>query len=439
MEQPEFEESVTQDKKIDTGIDTQIDTQIDTKHKNTANYWRGLITGLAIALILICGTYVVSHWVSHGVVSSTNTIGTQGSRNQSIVNRMTMQKLKVLQETIKEYYVEEVDAKTLEEGAYAGIIKALGDPYSAYYTAKEWEDIKNQSKGVYFGIGATVGKDMEMNMVRILQVTPGSPAEESGMRADDYIYKVGDTYAKGMELEDVIALIKGPADTKVSVTVLRKKEPEPIVFEITRREIENITVHHETYKKGISYIQITEFDDVTLDQFTEALAMEKETGMKGLILDLRNNLGGNLNTVTEIARKILPEGIIVYTEDKYGKRVEYTCDGKNELKIPLVVLVNENSASASEILAGAIKDHDKGTLLGTTTYGKGVVQRFINLSDGTVVKLTVSRYFTPNGNNIHKIGIQPNEELELDAERYLKNGYDNQLERAKKIIEEQLS
>ena len=184
---------------------------------------------------------------------------------------------------------------------------------------------------------------------------------------------------------------------------------------------------------NMAYIQITEFDLVTTDQFEKAYDQAKADGMKGLILDLRSNPGGNLSTVCDIARMILPKGLIVYTEDKYGKREEYTCDGANEIKVPLVVLTNGYSASASEILAGAIKDYGIGTLVGTTTYGKGIVQKVINLSDGSAVKLTVSTYYTPNGNNIHKIGIDPDMEVEFDAEQY-KNGVDNQLEKAKEVL-----
>lgn len=406
--------------------------------KGKKYFWSGLITGLLVALLLICGAYIGREFAAGKAIQSAKTTAADGTEKESVANEMTMQKMRVLQETIDQYYVDEVDAATLEEGAYSGILKSLEDPYSTYYSAEKWEEIKNQTEGVYFGIGAFIGMDTEVGMARISGVIEATPAEESGILAGDYIYKVGDAYAKGMELEDVIALVKGPEGTKVELTILREKEVDPLEIEVERRKIESPTVNHKTFDNGISYIQITEFDEVTLDQFTEALAVEKETGMKGLIIDLRDNLGGSLATVTEIARQILPKGLIVYTEDKYGKRVEYSCDGKRELMIPIVVLVNGNSASASEILAGAVKDHKKGTLLGTTTFGKGIVQRFISLSDGTVVKLTVSSYFTPNGNNIHKVGIAPDEELKLDVEKYLEKGYDNQLERAKEIIAEQI-
>ena len=189
---------------------------------------------------------------------------------------------------------------------------------------------------------------------------------------------------------------------------------------------------------GIGYIQITEFDEVTEDQFAEALAECKGKGMKALILDLRSNPGGNLSTVCEIARMVLPKGLIVYTEDKYGKRDEYSSDGFRKLQVPAVVLVNGYSASASEILAGAMKDHGIATIMGTTTFGKGIVQRVISLSDGSAVKLTVSKYYTPNGNNIHEKGIEPDVVVELDTDAYYNEGTDNQLQEAVKYLKENI-
>ena len=204
-----------------------------------------------------------------------------------------------------------------------------------------------------------------------------------------------------------------------------------------RRRIESPTVEYEMYDNGMAYIQITEFDMVTSKQFEEAYNQAKSNGMRGLIIDLRSNPGGNLTTVCDIARMILPKGLIVYTEDKYGKRDEYTCDGKNRIEVPLVVLTNGYSASASEILAGAVKDYGIGKIVGTTTYGKGIVQKIINLSDGSALKLTVSTYYTPNGNNIHQIGVEPDVEVPFDAEQY-QNGTDNQLERAKEVLAEMM-
>ena len=210
-------------------------------------------------------------------------------------------------------------------------------------------------------------------------------------------------------------------------------------MDVVRKQIESPTVNYEMLNDQIGYIQITEFDDVTVDQFAEALAVIKGSDAKGLVLDLRSNPGGSLSAVVDIARQILPRGLIVYTEDRAGEKVEYSCKGENELQIPLVVLVNGNSASAAEILAGAVKDYGTGTLIGTTTFGKGIVQRILPLTDGTALKLTVSAYYTPKGNNIHNIGIEPDIECEFDADAYYDEGIDNQLNRAVEEVTGMLS
>jgi carboxyl-terminal processing protease len=273
--------------------------------------------------------------------------------------------------------------------------------------------------------------------VRISGIIKNTPAEESGLLPDDYIYMVDGEDMYGQDNSYVVSKIKGEENTYVTITVIRDGETDPIDISVERRKIESPTVEYEMYDNGMAYIQITEFDLVTTSQFEEAYEQAKADGMKGLIIDLRSNPGGNLSTVCEIARDILPKGLIVYTEDKYGQREEYTCDGKNEIQVPLVVLTNGYSASASEILAGAVKDYGIGKLVGTTTYGKGIVQKVINFTDGTAVKLTVSSYFTPAGNNIHKIGIEPDVEVEFDADLY-KEGTDNQLEKAKEVLAEMM-
>ncbi len=402
-------------------------------------FWRGLIAGLMLAIVLSGTAYAINRFLINNTMIAAKTMATaDGTAEESVVNSKTMQKMQILQDTINTYYLDSADTKELQEGAYEGMVASLDDPYSTYYSEEELEEIKNQTQGIYYGIGAYIGMDTDVGMARISKVMEGSPAEAGGVLAGDYIYKVDDEYVKGLTVEEVIAKVKGPEGSVVKLTMLRQNETEPVELEVTRQKIESPTVNHKTLNGGISYIQITEFDEVTVEQFMEAFAEEKESGMNGLILDLRDNLGGNLSAVTDIARMILPKGIIVYTEDKNGKRDEYTCDGTHELQVPMVVLVNGNSASASEILAGAIKDYQKGTLLGTTTFGKGIVQRIISLSDGSAVKLTVSKYYTPNGNNIHKVGIEPDEELKLDAEAYIKNGTDNQLNRAVEIIKDKL-
>ncbi len=353
-----------------------------------------------------------------------------------LINDTTIEKLETLEDIVEEYYYkdEDIDTDEMIEGMYAGVIDSLGDPYSVYYTADEWQALIADTEGIYYGIGAYVSLDVATGFAKISGVIAGTPAEEAGLRENDVIYMVDGELTQGYELTEVTAMIKGEEGTSVHLTIYRDGEDDYLEMDVTRRKIESPTVNYEMYDNDIGYIQITEFDEVTADQFTEALAVVKGSGAKGLILDLRSNPGGSLPVVVDIARAILPEGLIVYTEDKYGKREEYTCDGKNELNIPLVVLINGNSASASEILAGAIKDYGKGTLIGTTTFGKGIVQRILPLTDGTALKLTISSYYTPKGNNIHGIGIDPDIECEFDPDAYYDEGVDNQLERAKEEI-----
>jgi carboxyl-terminal processing protease len=351
---------------------------------------------------------------------------------ESVINDESIAKVEAIEEVIDKYYYkdEDIDKDAMIEGMYAGIVDSLGDPYSVYYTAEEWESLMEDTEGIYYGIGAYLSLDEATGLAKISGVIADTPAEEAGLRENDIIYQVDGESIQGLELSEIVSKVKGTEGTTVHLTIIREGETDYLELDVERRQIETPTVTYEMYDNEIGYIQIKEFDEVTTDQFTEALDAVKAADAKGLILDLRGNPGGSLPVVVEIARNILPEGRIVYTEDKYGEQEEYTCDGKNELQIPLVVLVNGNSASASEILAGAIKDYNKGTLIGTTTFGKGIVQRVLPLTDGTAMKLTISAYYTPNGNNIHGIGIEPDIECELDTEAYYEEGTDNQLDRA---------
>ena len=318
----------------------------------------------------------------------------------------------------------------LENGIYSGMIASLGDPYSAYYSVEELKEMQQDVEGIYYGIGAYVGIDSSTTLPVISGVIEDTPAQEADLRAGDIIYKIDGTSTQGMDTSDAVELIRGEENTVVHLTLIRSGETDYIEVDVTRRKVESPTVNYEMLDGNIGYIQIVEFDKVTVDQFTEALAVCKGSNMEALILDLRSNPGGSLSVVCDIARKILPEGLIVYTEDKYGQREEFSCDGNNELTIPMVVLVNGYSASASEILAGAIQDYGKGTLMGTQTFGKGIVQRVISLSDGSAVKLTISTYYTPKGKNIHGVGITPDEVVEFEPELYYNDGIDNQLEAA---------
>lgn len=352
---------------------------------------------------------------------------------ENVTDALVVDKLGVLEEAIDKYFWQDVEDQTLQNGVYKGLLAALDDPYSVYYTTEELIALQEQTEGIYYGIGAYISQDKETGYVQISKIIKNTPAEESNLMQGDYIYAINGESMQGKDSTYVVSKIKGEEGSYVTITVIREGVSDPLDIEVERRKIESPTVEYEMHENGIAYIQITEFDLVTTKQFEDAYKQAKEEGMRGLIIDLRSNPGGNLSTVCDIARMILPKGLIVYTEDKYGERDEYSCDGKNQIQVPLVVLTNGYSASASEILAGAVKDYGIGKIMGTTTYGKGIVQKVINLSDNTAIKLTVSTYFTPNGNNIHKIGVEPDITVEFDADQYQK-GIDNQVEAAKEEL-----
>ncbi|MBD5455728.1 MAG: S41 family peptidase [Lachnospiraceae bacterium] len=417
-----------------------MDNELPEKKKgNPHSFLGGLVLGAFLSGLVFAAVYTARNGLAFINTHSTET----SSYGKSVLSTDTFQKIKTLEEVIKEYYYgDEVTSKGLQDGIYKGMVAALGDPYSEYYTKEELEETLNSNKGISYGIGAYISLDQEMDMAMISGVMEDTPAEEAGLREGDIIYKVDGEETFGLSLSAVVSLVKGPENTTVHLTIYRENEPDFLEIDVTRgKRIETETVDSGMLEgtDNIGYLRIREFDGVTVDQFNEAMAELRANDMKGLVLDLRSNPGGDLTAVVDIARRLLPEGLIVYTEDKAGKRSEYTCDGEYEIDIPMVVLVNEYSASASEILSGAIKDYNKGTLIGTTTYGKGIVQRIIRLDDGTAVKLTVSAYFTPSGKNIHGIGIEPDIELEYDYEAYEKDGTDNQVEKAIEVLEGKIS
>ncbi len=398
-----------------------------------SGFWGGLLSGLLLAVLLIGCTYLVR--ALFGIYTAGQSgAGTGGNE---VLNDYTKAKIEIIEDTIEKYYLAESDPASLEDGLYSGMVDALGDPYSVYYSADELEEIQQKSEGIYYGIGAYISKGLTDEFCTISGTIEGTPAQEAGLRAGDLIYEVDGVLAQGMETTELVALIKGEEGTTVTLTLIREGESDYLYIPVERRRIESPTVEWEMLENGIAYIGITEFDDVTTDQFTEAMAECKAKGMEALVLDLRSNPGGNLTTVCEVARMLIPDGLIVYTEDKQGNRQDYTAQGERKTDVPMVVLVNGYSASASEILAGAIQDYGVGTIMGTTTFGKGIVQRIISLSDGSAVKLTVSKYYTPKGNDIHEKGIVPDVEVEYDSDAYYNEGIDNQLDAAVSYLSKQ--
>ena len=383
--------------------------------KAKKNFLQGALFG---ALIMLCGTGVVS-------------CGIRLSEDAS-----SEEKLSVLKGLIDENYIGDVDEEALEEGIYKGYIQGLEDPYSVYYNEEETKDLYETTEGEYSGIGAVLSQDLESGVITLVQIYEDSPAAKAGLKDNDILTKVGDIEVTDMDLSEVVTYIKGEKGTDVDLTVLRGEDAEEITVTATRDTVEAQTVKYEMLEGQTGYLSVSEFDSVTYAQYEEALNKLTDQGMTGLIVDLRNNPGGNLNTVCEMLDLVLPKGTIVYTEDKDGKRETATSDDEHQINVPMVVLVNGNSASASEIYAGAIQDYGIGKIVGTQTYGKGVVQQIFDLGDGTSVKLTIAEYFTPNGRSIDGEGITPDVEVEYEADENNPEA-DNQLEKALEVMKEE--
>ncbi len=391
------------------------------KHKE---YIRGVITGVLAAAAVAAGACFGYTRLAGGVLSDSQHV----------------QKLRFLEALIDQEYLGEKDEDSLAEGLYKGLIYGLGDVYSCYYTKEEYEQENSSTEGSYVGIGVTIQKNPEGG-VKIAECYEDGPGDQAGLKEGDVISAVDGTDITEMEASQVVEMIKNAEDKEVELTVHRQDQEEPLEISVKVQDVELTSVFGEMLYGKTGYIRILQFTAVTPDQYEETFAELENQGMERLVIDLRNNPGGLLTSVCEVLNDILPEGLIVYTEDKYGNRQEEYSEGKNPLEMPLAVLVNEGSASASEIFAGSVKDYGAGTIVGTTTYGKGVVQAVHQLEDGSAVKLTVSNYYTPKGNSINEVGIQPDVEVKLDTDLLNKEEIspeeDNQLQEAVKILEGQ--
>ena len=396
------------------------------------DYMKGLVTGL------ICGILSVSAGIYIGLrASAPEGLIFHYPKSGLLSDSGRAEKLGYIEKIVDTGFLYDIDPDDLADGMYAGLMAGLKDPYSRYYTADEYEEETTVSEGNYSGVGIVMTMNAE-GSVDITRVYEGSPAERAGILAGDVITAVDGLPVKGLTLSDVAGLIRNTGKDSAEFTIQRGEETLSYTVAIERVEIPAVT-GQMLDESGTGYIRISEFTGVAPDQYEKIMASLKEQGLQKLIVDLRDNPGGYVTSVCDILRKILPEGVIFYTEDKNGNRTEETCDGKNELGLPLCVLVNENSASASEIFAGAVKDYGTGTLVGTTTFGKGVVQSIIGLNDGSAVKLTISEYFTPDGNKIHEIGITPDVVCEAGEEGFPETPdpeKDPQLLRAMEILDE---
>lgn len=359
-----------------------------------------------------------------------------GKEESKVLISEAEQKIEEINTLVDEYYLYEdkIDKGDLRNGIYEGIVNALVDPYSTYYDESQTEEFEAITTGEYSGIGALLMQYRNTNEVEILKVYEETPAQEAGLQKNDILYKIDGETLDG-DLQSIVAKIKGEEGSTVSLTVLRGEDREEVELQVVRRMVQVHTIEHEMLEDQVGYIQISEFSTITYAQFEAALNDLQTKGMQRMIVDLRGNLGGNLITTCEILDLLLPKGLIVYTEDKKGNREEYQSDDEHQISLPFVVLVDGNSASASEIFAGAVQDHEAGIIVGTTTYGKGVVQKVYQLSDGTRLKLTVSEYFTPNGRSIDGKGITPDVEVQY-GENETEQSVDGQLEKAVEVVKE---
>lgn len=331
-------------------------------------------------------------------------------------NFKVMTKLTMLEAYVDHFFLDETDGSRLEDYIYKGYIAGLDDPYAAYYNEEEYAQLMEEDSGEYVGIGVTVRQDPDTGYVLVEQVNKGGPAYNAGVQADDIIMAVDGEDTAELGLQDTVALIK-KNEKPVVLTILRGSESMELTVDKSQIVMETVT--WEMKENHTGYIAVSQFIDNTSEQFNEALTSLTEEGMTSLIIDLRDNGGGLLTACLDMVSRFVPdEKLIVYTEDKKGNRTEYNSDSVDVIDLPVVLLVNENSASASEIMTGCLKDYGIATIVGETTYGKGIVQNIMPLPDGSAVKMTVSKYYTPNGSNIHEVGITPDVTVEMSDEEW---------------------
>lgn len=360
------------------------------------------------------------------------------SRPGSVLDVQAQRKLHEIQLYIESYFLNDVNEEDVEDALYKGMVEALGDPYAAYYTEEEYKEMQEKTSGNYCGIGAYVNQNVTTGAITIVRPLKDSPAQKAGIKAGDIISQIDGKDVTGQDLSAVVSRMKGEAGTKVKITIVREGTEDPLELTVTRAEIESETVASRMLDDKVGYIEVASFEDVTKGQFREALEDLEKKGEKSLIIDLRDNGGGLLDTAVDMLDRLLPDGVVVYTKDKSGNKKEYFSSDKESFDKPIAILVNGNSASASEVFSGALQDYQKAVLVGTTTFGKGIVQSVFDLHDGTALKLTTAEYFTPKGRNIHGTGLKPDVKVELDGEiiELKKSGLrvDNQIERAREYL-----
>ena len=385
----------------------------------------GVLLGafITVTLCVLGVSQLVSKGYIHlGVNGEIYVTGTASDESEGIGSKVAG-KLNALNSVLSnKFYFDQADEEKSADSIYKAYLSSYDDKYTVYYTADEYKKLMESTSGKFYGVGALCSINASGG-VMVLDAFEDGPAYKAGVRDGDVVIKVDDTDITGMDLSSAVALIKGDKGTQVNLTIVR--DDKTFVFSIIRDEIITKTVDYKMMENSIGYIQISQFDEVTTEQFKEALTDLNNQGLKGLIVDIRSNPGGLLNVVVDIVDEIIPKGLIVYTDDVNGNRKEYNGSSDNEITVPMAVLVDGNSASAAEIFAGAVQDYGKGKIIGTQTFGKGIVQTIQPLTDGSAIKYTIAQYYTPKGQVIQGNGVTPNmvvelpkdatEDLQLDA------------------------
>ncbi len=393
------------------------------KKSSVGSLLLGILLGIIISVTLVVAglTGLVGTGFFHISADGIYVTGTSSDDSDGIGSKVEA-KLNALDSVLSnKFYFDDVDDEKAANSIYKAYLSSYGDKYTVYYTPEEYKSLVESTSGTFYGIGAVCQKSDEGGIV-IVEPYEDAPAYKAGIRKGDRVIKVDGKDIMDMDLSAAVALIKGDKGTKVTLTVIRDGQTMDISI---KRDAVNIkTVDYEMREDSIGYIVISQFDDVTTEQFKSALTDLQNQGMKGLIIDVRSNPGGVLSVVVDIVDEIVPKGLIVYTEDVDGNRKEYNGKSSNELSIPIAVLVDGNSASASEIFAGALQDYGKAKIIGTQTFGKGIVQTIQPLTDGSAIKYTIAKYYTPKGQDIHGHGVTPDIVVEYDGSVDSDNQYD---------------
>ena len=416
----------------DGKIATDAGYRIEERAKRRRGRLNGIvcfIAGMIVSFVLVYVGFVIA--LNNGGFTS----GLAATNVSKLDYRKIEEKTSLLQSIIDKYFLFDEDMTKVEDGIYAGMMNGLDDPYTVYYTKEEYKALNEDTEGKYSGIGATVSQNPKSKIITIVNVFDNSPAKEGGLLAGDIIYKIDGEEVTGTDLDVLVKTkIRGVEGSSFTMTVIRGDDRKQIDLNLTRRSIEIQTVTSKMLNDGIGYVAVSQFDALTSEQFKSNIDSLKSQGMKKLIVDLRGNPGGLLDQVVDMLDYILPEGLVLYTEDKNGNKEEYYAKNPDELKIPMAVLVNENSASASEVFTATFKDFKWGKVVGKTTFGKGIVQNVLPLGDGTAVKITTQHYYPPSGYDLHKVGIKPDVDVDLNDGAVIGSDSDNQLGKAVEIL-----